>query len=254
MATAYRHAYHQVSSEPRIFTDPLAVRIVGADPETIVNRVTATLRMPGSDPALPSLFLAARSRFAEETVAAAAADGTRQVVILGAGLDTFGYRNPHEGLRVFEVDHPDTQAFKRSRLADAQIAIPDSLTFAPADLGWQPLERALAAAGFDRAAPAVFLWLGVMTFLTEEAITAMLRFIVGQDAAVRLVMDYLYPPDGEQSRLSFFTAEQIGSVLSAVGFDAVEDVAGPTLVARYLDLSEAEPDAAPPHIVRACRS
>jgi methyltransferase (TIGR00027 family) len=73
--------------------------------------------------------------------------------VLGAGLDTFAYRNPHEALRVFEVDHPATQAWKRQRLAEANIAAPDTLTFTPVDFERVSLAEGLAAAGFDAAAP-----------------------------------------------------------------------------------------------------
>ena len=113
--------------------------------------------------------MAARSRYAEDELARAVAHGVTQYVILGAGLDTFAYRNPHPGLRVFEVDHPATQAWKREQLQAAGIPIPPSLTFVPIDFEQQTLEAGLEHSGFDTNAAAFFSWLGVTPYLTHEA-------------------------------------------------------------------------------------
>jgi methyltransferase (TIGR00027 family) len=266
LAVAYGRAYHQVSSEPRVFTDPLAVSILGVEPRTIIDRVEAVQRQHGIDPAMSSSFLAARSRFAEETVAAAVAETAAQVVILGAGLDTFAYRNPHQGLRVFEVDHPDTQAWKRGLLATAGIRIPDGVVFVPADFETARLDDTLAGSGFDRTRATVFVWLGVVMYLTRQAITETVRFIDRMDGAVWLVLDYLYPPAdvGQEARaaryaavgepwLSFFTATDIAAVLAHADFDQVEDVVAPDLVAEFLGVAAPAATPAPPHLLRARR-
>ena len=104
-------------------------------------------------------FVVARSRYAEDTLARAVAAGVRQYVLLGAGLDTFAYRNPFIGVRVFEVDHHSTQAWKRELLSAASIPIPEHLTFAPVDFESQSLEEGLSAARFQWDQPA-FFWLG----------------------------------------------------------------------------------------------
>jgi methyltransferase (TIGR00027 family) len=137
------------------------------------------------------LFIAARSRFAEENLATAVARGVRQYVVLGAGLDTFAHRNPftEQGLRVFEVDYPATQAWKQRRLADAGLISPASLTFAPVDFERQTLADGLAAAGFDAAAPAFFSWLGVAVYLTRTAIRETLAFIAGLRSGGEVVFD-----------------------------------------------------------------
>ena len=147
------------------------------------------------------LHIAMRSRFAEEGLAAAVARGVRQYVLLGAGLDTFAHRNPfaQQGLRVFEVDHPATQGWKRQRLAGAGLAPPASLTFAPVDFERETLAAGLAAAGFDAAAPAFFSWLGVVVYLTRAAVIETLRFIASLPAGTEVVFDYgepvsAYPP------------------------------------------------------------
>jgi Leucine carboxyl methyltransferase len=128
-AAAYR-AIHQTLEEGSIFRDPIASRIL--DDETLAN-----LDQIAADPSQRPmrLFVAARSRFSEDVLSANVARGVRQIVVLGAGLDTFSLRNPHagEGVRVFEVDYRATQDWKRERLKQAGLAMPASLTFAPVD-------------------------------------------------------------------------------------------------------------------------
>ncbi len=113
--------------------------------------------------------MAVRSRFAEDRLTKAYAAGVRQYVVLGAGLDTFAWRNPHAGLRVFEVDHPATQTWKRRLLGRAEVQTPTGLIYAPIDFEAQTLDQGLADAGFDPGQPAFFSWLGVVMYLTEEA-------------------------------------------------------------------------------------
>src|SRR5438874_2805580 len=138
---AMRRAAHQILDRPRVLDDPIALRIVGpraeaairADPRRCQSRLGRLLRS----------FLVARSRVAEDALTMAVAAGVRQYVVLGAGLDTFAYRNPYPALRVFEVDNPATQAWKRRRLADAQIAVPDDVTFVALDFASESLPAAL---------------------------------------------------------------------------------------------------------------
>src|SRR5215470_14239734 len=112
-AAALHRAAHQVLEHGRIFADPLALRILGVDADSIAQEAeehTSGRRM--------RIFIASRTRFAEDALAAAAERGVRQLVVLGAGLDTYAYRGPlRNRLRIFEVDHPATQAWKRQRLA-----------------------------------------------------------------------------------------------------------------------------------------
>jgi len=127
LAAATHRAAHQLLEGGSIFADPLAVRILGEDPQRIAQEAEAH-----PSRTIMRLFIAVRARFAGDALTAAVERGVRQLVILGAGLDTFAYRSPfRERLRVFEVDHPATQAWKRQRLADADIAVPHWLTFAP---------------------------------------------------------------------------------------------------------------------------
>ncbi len=143
---AIRRAAHQLLDQPKVLDDPLALRIIGTE-------AAEELRSnPKEDHAFSRAFRAfmvARSRYAEDELARAVGHGVRQYVVLGAGLDTFAYRNPYPGLRVFEVDHPATQAWKREQLQAAGIAIPPSLTFVPIDFEQQTLADGLGQSGFD---------------------------------------------------------------------------------------------------------
>ena len=187
-AAAYR-AIHQTLEGGIIFSDPFASRILDDETRARLDEAAADLSLRPW-----RLFIAARSRFSEDTLAACVARGARQVVVLGAGLDTFSLRNPHAGLgvRVFEVDYPATQSWKRERLKQAGLAIPSSLTFAPIDFERQSLADGLVAAGFLADRPAFFQWLGVVPYLSREAVSATLDFIAGVPES-EVVFDYAEP-------------------------------------------------------------
>src|SRR5450432_1122310 len=126
---AVRRAAHQLLDRPRVLDDPLALAILAAEERETLQ---ANPRKQNANPIATALraFLAVRSRVAEDALAAAIAKGVGQYVVLGAGFDTSAYRPPCSTtpwLRVFEVDHPDTQAVKRERLAAANIAIPPNV-------------------------------------------------------------------------------------------------------------------------------
>src|SRR5437868_347221 len=159
LGAAGLRAAHQVLDGAAIFKDPLAVRILGADADALVREAEME-----TNPFRQRLrwFIAVRSRVAEDALAAAVKRGTRQLVVLGAGLDTTAYRAlPSQELRLFEVDHPATQAWKRERLVEAGIPLPASLTFVAIDFERATLREGLAAAGFDPAQQTFFTWLGV---------------------------------------------------------------------------------------------
>jgi len=255
-ATAYRvamrRAAHQVLDRPLVLDDPIALRIVGA-------RAAATIQAErrrydsGFGRAL-RLFLVARSRCAEDALAAAVAAGVRQYVVLGAGLDTFAYRNPYppERLRVFEVDMPATQAWKRDLLARTRIEAPASLTFVPVDFERQTLPEQLRGAGFRDDLPAFFSWLGVTMYLTRDAVVTTLRFVARCPPGSGITFDYMTPPHrlpwlrrlgfhlvarrvaaaGEPWR-TWFDAEDLARELASFGFANCEDLDGPALDRRF---------------------
>lgn len=256
LVTAYARAYHQIADRPPIFTDPLAARMLGVTADELTelgSNTTDDLGAVISDRAR-RLFFAARARFAEDAVAAATASGTRQVVILGAGLDTFAYRNPYPDLHVFEVDHPATQAWKRERLATVGIDQPETLTLVPVDFETQDLAAELESTPFTRTQPAIFVWLGVVFYLTPSAAGSTLGYIAGQAQPVDVVFDYLQPARTDEDRahlraraerladtgeplFSYFTPAAITRQLHDLGFTDVEDHAAQDLIGTYLDES-----------------
>jgi methyltransferase (TIGR00027 family) len=185
-------AAHSLLDDPIVFDDPLALAILGPEAEAAMRADPSAHDDPMSRGLRAALVV--RARVAEEEVARAVSQGVGQYVVLGAGLDTFAYRNPHPGLRAFEIDHPATQAWKRERLAAAGIAVPEELTFAPVDFEHGgTLAGALAAAGFDRAAPTCFSWLGVTVYLTEAAVFDTLGWIAGSAPGSSVTFDFREP-------------------------------------------------------------
>lgn len=249
---AIRRAAHQLLDEPRVHDDPLALAILE---DTQAAALRADPRRFEDGPVAPVLraFLAARSRLAEDALAQAVAAGVRQYVVLGAGLDTFAYRNPHPGLRVFEVDHPATQAWKRQRLAEAHIAVPEGVTFAAVDFAAESLPRALRTAGLRSEEPSLFSWLGVTPYLEPATVLATLEVIAPfAENGGSVVFDYNTPPGslaprqraafealaarvaaaGEPFR-SFFEPEALVTAMRRMGFHGICDVGPDELNARF---------------------
>jgi len=245
-----RRAAHQLRDVPPVFRDPLALRILGPELEAAVREAAAS----PDDPATRGLraFLAVRSRLAEDELARAVARGLSQYVVLGAGFDTFAYRNPYAGLRVFEVDHPATQELKRAALRRAGIAIPESLAFAPVDFSHETFADGLARAGFDDAQPAFYSWLGVTPYLPAAVTLDTLRRIAGLHARNAIVFDYSRPRaslddthraafDALADRVAragepfvgFFDSARLADTMRAMGYATLEDLGADELTARY---------------------
>jgi len=161
---ARRRAAHQLLDDPKVFEDPVAFSVL--DPGTAASLRARPKVEAGLIANAVRAYIAARSRYAEDALAAAVARGVRQYVLLGAGLDTFPYRNPHAEVRVFEVDYPGTQAWKRARLSQGGVVIPPSVTFVPLDFQEETLPDGLRRAGFLTDVPTFFSWLGVTMYLT----------------------------------------------------------------------------------------
>ena len=142
-----------------------------------------------------SRWVCVRARLPEDIVEKAVAAGVGQYVMLGAGLDSFAYRRGDllDRLQVYEVDHPETQLWKRGQLSTLDVPIPDSLVFAPVDFERQTLAEGLDAAGFDFGAPTIFSWIGVTMYLTLDAITTTLATITRCPAGSRVVLTYNLP-------------------------------------------------------------
>lgn len=191
-ATALLRAAHQVlDAEPKILQDPLALSLLGSDTE---DRIQADLeRMQREHLRGARAFAVMRSRFTEDALAEAVANGVGQYVILGAGLDTFAYRNPfpEDQLTVFEIDHPDTQRWKLGQLDAAGVTPPANVHYMPVDFEKQSLAEGLASGGFDSAKPAFFSWLGVTYYLNMEAVLETFKIVGGMPPSSQLVFDFV---------------------------------------------------------------
>lgn len=249
---AERRAAHQLLDDPRVFEDPLALQLIRPE-------VAAKLRDDpnGHDPSPVApyrrAFFAVRSRFTEDGLADVVGQGVRQYVLLGAGYDTFAYRNPFgQSLRVFEVDHPDTQREKQRRLSQAGIDVAGSVTFVPVDFGRQSPEEELKVAGLDTSMAAFFAWLGVVPYLDPGEIEVSLRFIASLPPGTSVVFDYSVPRSSMNERQrrifdqvagrvaalgepfkTFFEPDELAQRLRQLGFSAIEDHDAATLNARY---------------------
>jgi methyltransferase (TIGR00027 family) len=190
-----RRAAHQLLDEPKIFDDPLALRMIGKEDASALQADPYKFEDTPLAPYIRA-SMAARSRYAEDELERGVQRGITQYVILGAGLDTFAYRNPHSRteLQVFEVDHPLTQTWKRTRLKEAGIALPGNLTFTPVDFETETLAESLRNSGFNPCRCTFFSWLGVTPYLTADAIMATLRFIASAAPGSGVVFDYMILP------------------------------------------------------------
>lgn len=259
-------AAHQMIDGASVFKDPFARLIL--DPEALAA-ADERAREPGTKPF--RLFLAARSRFADDCIAREVEAGLKQVIVLGAGLDTFGLRNPYRdiGLRVFEVDHPATQAWKRERLAIAGIPVPAELTFVPVDFERDDLAERLAGADFDTSEPALYIWLGVVPYLERQTVFSLLRFVAGSNAGI--VFDYSEPLENYAPErrahaeamaarvaaagepwITLLDPIDLSDELIRIGFREIEDLNPSRLAERYFGAPAGGPDrGAGPHILYA---
>ena len=269
LRAAFHRAAHQILEGGNIFSDPLATRILSADD------LEVAVRLAQNDPSVRTLrlFIAVRPRFAEDSLAASIESGVRQVVVLGAGLDTYAYRaSLPGGVRVFEVDHPATQAWKRRRLVEAGISIPQLLTYAPVDFERGSLADGLGSVGFDSAQRTFFTWLGVVSYLTPAAVLSTLGFIARLPGGAQVVFDYSNPSDptaddaeaaaarrslaarvasyGEPFRC-FFETEELHAMLKDLGFSEIEDLGPELILERYFGMRRINPKDRGGHVLRA---
>lgn len=265
-AAAYR-AVHQRHEAAAIFRDPFAEKILDAETRAALDEIAAYPAHRGI-----RLFIVSRSRFSEEALAASVARGARQVVVLGAGLDTFSLRNPYRDVRVFEVDFPATQAWKRERLREAGLALPDTLTFAPVDFERESLADGLVRAGFRRDRPAFFQWLGVSMYLNRETVFSTLDFIAGVPGSA-VAFDYTESFENQAPErrarltamaesaaargepwLSFFDPPEIAAILRGKGFGDIEDLGFADVIKHYSPELGKGLQSGGGHVIRARRN
>jgi len=246
----WRAMHVQVDPPPHVLEDEIGLKLVAPD--------DGWRHRPDMDPHATSLFRAsivARARFIEDLVVEQAGRGVKQYVILGAGLDTFAQRRPEiaSRLRIFEVDQPSPQAWKRQRLIELGFGIPEWLRLVPVDFEagdswWQRLKTA----GFDAGQPAIVASTGVSMYLTKDAIAATLRQVAALAPGSTLAMTFILPlefaePEERPGReaaekgarasgtpfISFFTPPEMMALAREAGFKEVQHVPGLALTARY---------------------
>jgi len=267
LGAAGHRAAHQILEQGLVFTDPLALLILGPDADNAVALARERPERRGL-----RLFIAMRSRFAEDSATHAIEKGVRQILVMGAGLDTFAYRlEPTPDMRVFELDHPATQAEKRRRLNEARIAEPRHVSYVAHDFERGSMIASLEAAGFDPARRTFVLWLGVTPYLTEEAVFATLSELASWPGGAEVVFDYSNPRDRVTDAAARAHHEQLAERVAAsgepfrchldtpelharaheLGFPEIEDLDRAALVARYLPHLAAPPRPGPGgHVVR----
>jgi len=252
LRVAMRRAAHQLFDNPKVLDDPIAMPIIG--PKAAEKLKTESPDAFGKFGLGIRAFMVARSRYAEDALARSVKRGAVQYVILGAGLDTFAYRNPYaeSALRVFEVDYPATQEWKRRNLKEAEIAIPASVTYAPVDFEHQTLAEGLRLAGFDATRPTFFSWLGVTMYLTDDAITSTLCLIASTPPGGGVAFDYAIPvaslgflgrvamrammqrvAAAGEPFVTFFEPGALRARLLGLGFHGIEDLGAGDINARY---------------------
>jgi methyltransferase (TIGR00027 family) len=242
-------AAHQLIDRPLVFEDPLAMRIL--DPESRAALENNPHHFD-QDPSAAFLraILSVRSRIAEDALTHAVRAGVTQYVVLGAGLDTFAYRNPYSHIQVFEVDHPATQEWKLGRLEEGGITEPANVTCVAVDFTKEDLAEKLRSAGVNAAQ---FSWLGVTPYVSKDVISETLNVaasLSGESGGI--VLDYVLPPETQPPIIqaflaarraqmkeigepwdSFFLAEEMEALLRGAGFGKIEDLGVTELNQRY---------------------
>ena len=263
-AAMMRAAHLLLDDEPKILRDDLALGLSGIANEAALRTAVEGLRTEIAQRMTPEFaqsmfrymraFLTLRSRYVEDALGKTIERGVAQYVILGAGLDSFAYRRRDVAnvLRVFEVDHPATQQWKRARLHALGVELPSNLTFLPIDFEKQTLKEALRAGGYHLAEPGIFSWLGVIQYLTEDAIFSTLRDVATLASGSEIIFEYEILEsllDEENQRmvavlkasaaargepwLSFFDPASLMARLRELGFTEVWDLGPEEANPRY---------------------
>ena len=263
LGAAVIRAVHQlIDDPPPILSDPVSPRLLAAEILESIKSDPGRHRTPQAKGLRSHVVL--RSRYTEDQLQEASANGIRQFINVGAGFDTFAFRQPAwaTGLEIIEVDHPASQQAKTSYFSGKGLVAPANTRFVPVDLENDRLAEALAGTGVDPARPTFFACLGVVTYLTHTGIEKTLESVAGMPGARALVVAFASkdsekkPSEAAQRAaqhgepwLTYFTRQEIENLLVASGFSSVEFLEPETAAERYYT---GRSDLPPPRKTRLC--
>ena len=264
IAAMIRAAHLLWDDASTILQDPLALDLSGVESASALQATLKAMQAEQARRSTPELVqvlyrynyagVLVRQRYAEDELATAVEGGVGQYVMLGAGLDSFAYRRLDLAtiLRIFEVDHPATQQWKRARLRELHVYLPSNLTFIPLDFEQHTLADALPAGSHRRELPTFFSWLGVTHYLTDEAVFTTLRYVASLAPGSEIVFQYFLPEalfDDENRRLlalwkarrasvgepvlSQFEPTTLATRMQELGFTQIWDVGPEAVDVRY---------------------
>jgi methyltransferase (TIGR00027 family) len=251
ITATWRAAHFVLDEGPKVFQDPLALGLSGLESEAALQAALEAIQAELARRSTPEIaqqlygygraVVALRQRYTEDALGKAVERGVGQYVILGAGLDSFAYRRPDLAttLRIFEVDHPATQQWKRARLQALHIELPSNLTFIPLDFEQQTLAEGLRAGGHRSELPTFVSWLGVTVFLTEATVFETLRHVASLPPGSEIVFEYALPESrlAEEDRRRLAVVKALAAARGEPWVSAFE----PTdLAARVKDLGFAQ--------------
>lgn len=253
LATAYMRAVHQLlDGEPRILEDPIVLLLLGPAGLRQINDSANPYRTPEAEALRAHVVL--RSRFAEDRLAAAVLRGVTQYIILGAGFDTFAFRQPEwaRTLKIAEIDHFETQAVKRSKLEAAGLEMPENAVFGHLDFEHESLLDGLLRYDVSLDQPTFFSWLGVTMYLKEDAIDAVLRTVVLFPSGSEIVLTFSQPSEQASAAktehlsclaervasvgepfVTYFEPDELEAKLRSIGFSQVEFLSSAEAEERY---------------------
>jgi methyltransferase (TIGR00027 family) len=249
LGIAYLRAAHQMlDGEPRLLDDPVAITLLGPDALARIQANAEAYRSPSAESLRAHVVL--RARFAEDRLADAVSRGITQYILLGAGLDTFAFRQPlwAQSLRILEADRLQTQLLKRQLMDAADLPPPANVSYLSVDFERESVQESLLRHGVALDEPTFFSWLGVTMYLHEPAIDAVLRFVSGFPSGSEIVLTFAQPPDEKadgtawvaaraeamnEPLVSFFTPAAMEIKLRRAGFSGIDFLSPKESEIRY---------------------
>ena len=238
LGTAYLRAAHQMlDGEPKLLDDPVAVTLLGPDAWSRIQANVDAYRSPAAEALRAHVVL--RSRFAEDRLAEAVSRGVTQYILLGAGLDTFAFRQPSwaRSLRILEMDDLQTQLLKRQLMNAADLSPPANVSYLTGDFEHEPLLAGLLRYGVALDEPTFFSWLGITMHLQESEIDAVLRLVAEFPSGSEIVLAFSPPPDGRaamsEPMVGFFTPAAMEIKLRRAGFSGIDFLSPKEAEIRY---------------------